>query len=136
MEISIEHVTGAVPVTLMSLQGELDASNFEAVIDKTRDLYQSGCRYLLVDLSGVNFMSSSGLVALHSMALIVRGEQPHDLEAGWSVFHAIEQDQKSGLQKQIKLLHPQPRVVQTLTKSGMDQFFEMFNDRSAAISSF
>lgn len=136
MEILIEHAAGNVPVTIMNLQGELDARNFESLIEKTQALYQSGSRSLLVDMGGINFMSSSGLVALHSMALILRGEQPHNLEGGWSVFHQIEQDQQSGIQKNIKLLNVQPRILQTLAKTGMDNFFEIFTDRAAAVNSF
>jgi serine/threonine-protein kinase RsbW len=136
MEITIEQVAGNLPVTILGLHGELDASNFETVINKVNELYQSGSRYMLVDMSGVNFMSSSGLVALHSMALILRGEQPHDLEGGWSVFDAIDQDRNSGLQKRIKLLNPQPKVNQTLAKTGMDRFFEVHTDRTTAIHSF
>ena len=136
MDMIIELAAGKVPVTVLSLQGELDASNFESVIDKTKELYQSGSRFLLVDMGGVRFMSSSGLVALHSMALILRGEQPYDLQSGWSVFHAIEQDQQSGVQKNIKLLNPQPKIADTLRKTGMDQFFEVHHDRISAINSF
>jgi anti-anti-sigma regulatory factor len=136
MNFNIQHASGNVPVTILGLQGELDASNFEEVIEKTRELYQSGTRSLLVDMSGVNFMSSSGLVALHSMALILRGEKPHDLEAGWSVFHAIEQDTQSGPQKSIKLLNPQLKVVQALVKTGMDRFFELYTDLPTAVNSF
>ena len=136
MEILIEHAAGNVPVTIMNLQGELDARNFESLIEKTQTLYQTGSRALLVDMSGINFMSSSGLVALHSMALILRGEQPHNLEGGWSVFHKIEQDQQSGIQKNIKLLNVQPRILQTLAKTGMDSFFEIFTDRVTAVNSF
>ena len=136
MEMSIEYAVGKVPITVLGLQGELDASNFEAVIDKTKELFQSGSHHLLVDMEGVRFMSSSGLVALHSMALILRGEKPHDLEAGWNVFHAIEEDSQSGMQKNIKLLNPQPKVVQTLQKTGMDKFFEIHTDREEAIKSF
>ena len=89
MEINIEQVEGKVAVTILELHGNLDASNFEEVIDKARSVYESGARDLLIDLGDVDFMSSSGIVALHSIALLMRGEQPHDLESGWEVFHAI-----------------------------------------------
>jgi anti-anti-sigma factor len=136
MEINIEQVEGKVAVTILELHGNLDASNFEEVIDKARSVYESGARDLLIDLGDVDFMSSSGIVALHSIALLMRGEQPHDLESGWEVFHAIGRDSDSGLQEHVKILNPQPKVALTFEKTGMDNFFEIYTDRQTAIDSF
>lgn len=136
MEINVETSQGETPVTILSLQGELDASNFEAVIAKVQELYNSGTRRLLLDLSGLQFMSSSGLVALHSIILLMRGEQPHDMETGWNVFHAIDQGRERQPMTQVKLLNPQPKITSTLQKTGMDHFFEIFTDRKAALESY
>lgn len=136
MEITIETVQGKSPVTILALMGELDASNFEGLIEQAKAQYAAGSRNFLVDMGGLTFMSSSGLVALHSLALIARGDQPHNLEGGWSVFHAMDQDKDSGIQQHVKLLNPQPRVLGTLKKTGMDRFFEVFSERQAAIASF
>ena len=38
LETTIERVEGPVPTTILALDGELDASNFEAVIDTVRTL--------------------------------------------------------------------------------------------------
>jgi anti-anti-sigma factor len=135
MKMTVEHVHGTAPTSILSLEGDLDASNYQDVVARVRQLYDLGFRNLLVDLSSVSFMSSSGIVALHSMVLIMRGENAHHSEAGWNAFHAIEQDQ-SGLQRHIKLLNPQPRVLQTLQKTGLDAFFEIFTERRAALTSF
>ena len=136
MKISIEPKQGNVPVTLMILQGNLDASNFEEVIEKAKEIHASGSQYLLLDMSEVGFMSSSGLVALHSMALLMRGDQPPDLEAGWNTLHTMQQEQGSGLQKNLKLLNPQPKISLTLKKTGMDAFFEAFDNLENALYSF
>jgi anti-anti-sigma factor len=136
MEIAVEHVHGRIPTSILTLQGDLDGSNYQDVVAKAQELYRQGFRNLLIDLSGVNFMSSSGIVALHSMALLMRGKAAHDPEAGWNVFHAIEQDRQSGQQEHIKLLNPQPKVAQTLQKTGMDAFFQIFTDRPTALASF
>ncbi len=136
MEINVETSQGETPVTILSLQGELDASNFETVIAKVQELYDSGTRRLLLDLSGLQFMSSSGLVALHSIILLMRGEQPHEMETGWNVFHAIDQDRERQPTTQVKLLNPQPKITSTLQKTGMSHFFEIFTDRKAALESY
>jgi anti-anti-sigma regulatory factor len=136
MEMNVETIQGNTPVTILSLQGDLDASNSEAVIAKVQGLFASGTRRLLLDLSGLQFMSSSGLVALHSINLLMRGEQPHDLESGWDAFHAIDQDRERGLKPQVKVLNPRPKIASTLQKTGMDRFFEIFTDRKAALESY
>lgn len=136
MEMEAESTQGKVPVTILALRGELDASNFEALIAKAKQLYEAGTRHLLLDLSGLIFMSSSGLVALHSIILLMRGEKPTDPELRWSAFRAIERDFDSGQQSYVKIVNPQPKVLNSLQKTGMDHFFEIFSDRQTALDSF
>lgn len=138
MNISVEQMGTAVPVTVMSLQGELDASCYLDVIERAKSLYQAGTRNLLLDLGEMPFMASSGLVSLHSVALIMRGEQPPDPNAGWGAFHAIasELERAAGHEAHCKLLNPQPRVVKTLATTGFDKILAVFTDRQAALESF
>ena len=133
----IKHqVKGESPITIISLQGDFDASNFQQIIDKGKEIYDSGTRCLLFDMSDIRFMSSAGLVALHSIALIFQGKQPSDPEYGWEAIHSIDRDQESRTQKHVKLINPQPRVIHTLEISGMKEFFEIFDDENTAIASF
>jgi anti-anti-sigma regulatory factor len=138
MNIMVENVVAGVPVTVLRLEGELDASNYRQLINKTDSLYRDGTRHLLVDLSELAFLSSSGLVALHSIALTLRGEKPPDPEAGWDVFHAISHDieTQSGPQANIKLVSPQPRVARTLDVSGFSRVLPVYADRETALASF
>jgi anti-anti-sigma regulatory factor len=138
MQISMERLSNDPPVTLIRLQGDLDASSYRQVIAAGQTLYNSGGRYLLLDLSEVEFMSSSGLVALHSIALIFRGEKTPDLEQGWSAMHAVADyvEGTSVTEKYFKLLNPTTRVMQTLEKTGFNQTFEIFTDREQALASF
>ena len=106
MKTTVDRVEGRVPVTILRLDGDLDASNFEMVIDEGRRLYKEGARDLLLDLRSVPFMGSSGLVALHSLALIFNGKEPPDPESGWAAHHAFSQAVDSGLQPHIKILLP------------------------------
>ncbi len=88
LETTVEQVEARVPLTVIALVGELDASNFEALIQTAREQYDGGARNLLLDLTDLTFMASSGLVALHSIVRIMHGEAPPDPEAGWSALHA------------------------------------------------
>ena len=87
MQTTIEQVEGAVPITILALDGELDASNYQ-VIDTVRRLYDEGTRQLIIDLAGLRFMASSGLVALHSIVQIMHGEEPLDPRGGWGALTA------------------------------------------------
>jgi len=136
MDMIIEKVQGRVPVTILGLQGDLDASNYQEVIEKTKYIFSTGGRDLLLDLSQLKFLSSSGIVALHSIALIMRGEKPHDLESGWNTLHAIREDEDSGTQKHVKILNPTLKIQETLRKTGMDTFFGIFYSMDAALTSF
>ena len=136
MHLTVDQAQGRVPVTILGIHGTLDASNYEDVIAQAKGFYDAGTRYLLVDMSDMTFMSSSGLVALHSIVLLMRGEQLPDPEMGWQAFHSIGHDRDTGVQEHVKLLNPQPKVKQTLQMTGMDEFFEIHTDLQAAIASF
>ena len=136
MQITVDQIQSRVPVAILAIHGDLDASNYEQVIAKARELYAGGARYLLLDLSDMPFMGSSGVVALHSVALLMRGETPPDPESGWQAFHSIDHARAGGVQQLVKLLGPQPKVSRTLQMTSMSDFFEIHTDKQAAIASF
>ena len=136
MIITVEQPVTGRPVTLFRLQGDLDGSNYLDLIGKAKDAYQDGAKHLLLDLSEVPYMSSAGLVALHSAVQLLRGNQPPDPTAGWSTLKSIALEQSTSAQQLVKLLNPQPRVTRTLEMSGMNIFFEIYTDEAAALASF
>ena len=129
-----EEVAGRVPITVLALDGELDASNFERLIVEVSGLYDRGT----LDLSGLTFMASSGLVALHSIVRILHGERPDDLESGWDVLHHLGHDAATGdeMQREVQLAAPPPAVARVLQRTGMDRLFVIHEGRDAAIAAF
>ena len=125
-----------VPVTILVLHGALDASNYEEMIVRADQLYREGTRRILVDMSDLNYMSSSGLVALHHMVLTLAGRSAPDPDSGWDAYRAIDKDRQAGLQPYVKLLKPQPIVARSLHITGMDTFFEIHTDLGTALASF
>lgn len=138
LNVTVDQVEGTVPVSVIRLQGELDASNYESLIAQTQELYAAGTRDLLLDLEQLEFISSAGLVGLHRMALIMRGETLAEAEEGWGAFHAAsyEMDSASSPEKHYKLLKPQPLVRKVLDTSGFSKVMPIFEDEAAAIGSF
>src|SRR6267142_384003 len=56
MTIDVERLDGNPPLTCVALAGELDASNYEQVIDVVKNAYADGARGLVLDLEGLTFM--------------------------------------------------------------------------------
>lgn len=136
MDMKSSVVPGKPATIILDLDGELDASNYLDVIERVHQLYSDGARQLVIDLSDLSFLSSSGLVALHSAALVMRGEEPPGPELGWSAFHAIATDVEQGFETCCKLVNPQGRVRKTLEMTGFNAFLEVFDDTDAAVRSF
>ena len=130
-------VTGRVPITLLNLDGELDASNFEGLIEEVRGLYDSGTRNLLIDLSELTFLASSGLIALASIVRLLHGEPPPDPESGWDALHSIGLDVSNGTtQEEVQLCGPQAGVARVLSRTGLDRLFRIHPDRETAVAAF
>lgn len=134
MNITISQEQGKAPVTVIHIEGKLDGSNYKDLVAKGQELTQSGTQNILIDLTGVDFMSSAGMVALHSIAKLLKGQTLSN-EEGWSLLHSIDRE-RSGQQKQLKLLNPQPKVARSLELAGFNQLFETHTDLAQAIASF
>ncbi len=136
MEITVSKQQGRVLVTILQPHGDVDASNYAELISKARELFDSGATDFLIDLSDVPFMSSAGLVALHSIAVFLRGEKPVDPQSGWATLKSMDRSRESGMRTHIKILQPQAMVNETLDKAGFTQFFQIFDNLKEAVDSF
>jgi anti-anti-sigma factor len=133
MTKDVEHLGGIPAESVVALDGELDASNYEKVIDIVRDAYTRGSRGLVLDLSKLSFMASSGLFALHSALRIMRGETPPDPEAGWGALHEMSQDHE-GAAANVRLAAPQEAIARVLDRTGMASLFPVDADRASAVA--
>ena len=101
-------------VTILTVTGDLVIGDAETNFKKTiTRLLEEGRVNLLVDLSAVGFLDSSGLGAL---------------------VRALTNSQKEG--GQTKLLHAGPQVRKLLQMTKLDSVFEIHEDMEAAVSSF
>jgi anti-anti-sigma regulatory factor len=87
-------------------------------------------------MSELSFLSSAGLIALHTMVQLLRSAPSPDPESGWQAFHALGHDRDRGLQPHVKLLSPRPKIRELLQMVGIDTFFEIYNDLEIAVASF
>lgn len=136
MDILVSKEQRNVPVTIVRIEGKLDGQSYQELIRKARELYEVGARDLLLDLGALTYISSAGIVALHTIALLMRGEALPDLEQGWATVKSVDRTRQAGIQKHVKLLDVRPEVNSVLDMVGLKTFFESFTDREAALGSF
>ena len=133
MTIDVEHLGGTPAVSVVALDGELDASNYEQVIEIVRDAYARGARGLVIDMSKLSFMASSGLFALHSALRIMRGETPPDPEMGWGALHEVAHDHDAA-GANVRLAAPQESIARVLERTGMTGLFGVDASRADAVA--
>ncbi len=136
MEITTSQEQGRVTVSVIHISGHLDSQTYQGLIAKAREVVEGGTTNILLDLSDLVYISSAGLVSLHTIALMTRGESLPNVEQGWSSLKSMDSTRDGGLQKHLKLLNPRPEVTSVLDMVGFSAFFEIFTDRQKAIDSF
>ena len=135
MEINVSKEQGKVPVSVIHIKGDLDASSYLDLVEAAQKLYEAGTQNLLLDLTNLEFISSAGLASLHIVTKMFRGEKT-DMEDGWGTYKEIDRERESGMKKNVKLFNPSPDVDNVLNTVGFKQFFEIYTDLDEAVQSF
>lgn len=136
MNISVSQAKGRVPVTVIKLDGQLDGQTYQDLIGKAKEVHAGGGRDLLIDMTDLTYISSAGLVALHSVALLTKGEDLPDTDQGWSALRSMSRTSGSTVQEHIKLLNPREEIKNVLDMVGFGNVFEIFTDLDTAVKSF
>lgn len=134
MEIKVSTENGRVPVTLMHIDGNLDAASYKAFEAKAEELIKGGARHILVDLAHSPFVSSAGFRAIHQIFKDLNAAHP---DSGLS-----EEDIKQGISAgsykspYLKLVNLSADTKAVFTTTGFDMYLEIYEDVKAAIASF
>jgi len=134
MELKVEKLKFF--ITVISVSGRVDGSNYRELIDLAEEQFAEGTEKMVLELGACEFMSSAGMVALHSIALLARGEKPADTDQGWRAIGAVSMDKDSGIQENFVLANLQPQIHATLEKTGLLEYFKFFDDRQQAVEFF
>lgn len=134
MDIKVSVENGSVPVTVMHIDGNIDASTYEAFQAKADELIAGGARYLLIDLEHAPFVSSSGLRALHQIFNHLRSLDSDSAISEEEVRRGISAGTYKSPHLKLTNLSKESRV--SLDLSGFDMFIDIFDDREAALASF
>ncbi len=111
---------GNVPVTVLRVEGDIDASTHTILQEKGSEVIAAGASNILLDLSDVHYMGSAGFRAIHAITNMLDNSE----SAGMS---------KS---KHLKLFNPSDEVSRVIKTLGFDSFLEIHRDRDEAVNSF
>lgn len=134
MEIKVSTENGRVPVTVVHVDGNIDASTSDVFKAKADELIKGGARHILVDLSHVPFVSSAGLRAFHGIFNTLRSLHP---DANLSD-DAVKKGISAGTYKSphLKLLNLSKETKTAFQLSGFDMYIETYTDMKTAVASF
>lgn len=118
LRIAVSEEKGNVPVTILQLTGDLDGRTYNDLETKAGEVISAGASNILFDLSGVGFMGSAGLRALHAVSNRIKTAGPN------------------GSAGKMMLLKPSDAVSRVMKTLGFDQHFSIHSDLDEALKSF
>jgi anti-anti-sigma regulatory factor len=132
MDIQVSQAESRVPVAILKITGELNADTAGQLDAEARKTIDAGTHNLLLDLSGVPYISSYGIRTLSEIFNWLRQGTPGEDDA------ALDKGLRDGTFKSghLKLLNPTPQVRRVLSLAGVDMFLETFDNLDAALASF
>ncbi|HJS18543.1 MAG TPA: STAS domain-containing protein [Anaerolineales bacterium] len=128
LTIDLTQTEGDVPVTILRLSGHLHGETEGQLLERARQAYEEGSKYLLLDLSGVDVLTSAGLRAIHNIFNLLTPKS--DVEI---IHQHREEPYKSPY---FKMVCPNPHIYYVLNIAGFLQNILIYNDMDQAIHSF
>lgn len=124
--------TARVPVTVVHISGNIDSSNFQSFQAYVDDLVAKGARYMLLELKGVERISSAGLRVIHNLFNKLR-ELHKDVNDD-----ELRKRMSAGAYKSpyLKVAGLSTGAGETFRLGGFDIYIEVFEDEAGAIASF
>ncbi len=118
LKISSEELQADVPVTVFHLRGWLDAQSEDLLLESSRIAHDGGARYLLIDMSELDTLTSAGMRALQKVYQIFTPKEDR-----FKVAH-------------LKLCNAPPQIYNVLGVTGFLQNMPMYESLDAALESF
>ena len=120
LNIMVGEAQGNVPVTILRLEGDIDAATQKILQDKATEVVGGGATHILLDMSGVNYMGSAGFRAIHALTNMLSSEESSTLSKS----------------PHLKLLNPTDAVARVIKTLGFDVYLDIYQDRDEAVNSF
>lgn len=132
MEISISHPESEVPVTIIRVEGEFDAYTADQVQKQAEVEIDQGAENLLLDMSGIPFMSSAGVRVIYALFNALHPRQSSEQEIARSKMMR----EGTYTAPHLKLLKPNKQVLNVMRMVGIDRYIEIFEDEEQAVAAF
>ncbi len=115
---STEQVQAQVPITVFHLRGWLDAQSENDFVKWANEAYENGARYLLIDMSELDTLTSAGMRAIQK---VYKQYTPEDNDKEYP---------------RLKLASAPPPVYHALKMAGFLISIPMYESVQSAIDSF
>ncbi len=116
--ISSEQIQADVPVTVFHIYGWLDSQGEEELLAAARIAYDEGARYLLIDMHGLETLTTAGMRALQKV---------------YKIFTPKEEQSKVA---RFKLCNAPPQIYNVLGITGFLETIHMYESIETAQQSF
>lgn len=126
--VNVEKVESETPVVILHLSGHLHGDTEDQLMNQVRRLRQEGSKHLLLDLSGVDILTSAGLRAIHNIFNLYTPKRDEAI-----INEHMDEPYKSPY---FKLVCPNPNIYYVLNIAGFLQNIPIYNDIDEAIHSF
>jgi anti-anti-sigma factor len=118
LKITSEQVQAAVPVTVLQVRGWLDAQSEEQLLAVARTAFEEGARYILIDMSELDTITSAGIRSLQKI---------------YQMFTPKEDRLRIA---HLKLCNAPPQIYNVLGITGFLHNIPMYESLQAALDSF
>jgi len=118
LKITSEQMQADVSVTVFRIRGWLDAQSEEQLLEAARTAYDDGARYLLIDMSDLDTITSAGIRALQKLYQMFTPKEDR-----FKIAH-------------LKLCNAPPQIYNVLGITGFLQNIPMYENLDDAIASF
>lgn len=134
MELHVTTYHGRVVLSVLRLNGRLDATTYTTLIDTGKRLFGDGARKIVLDLAGLSYISSAGFMALQAVAALLADGTVPDPDAGWEALHRHADEAAETSSPHLKLLNPQPQVLKTLERVKFTTLFDIYTSLDEALA--
>lgn len=118
LKITSEQVQAAVPVIVLRVRGWLDAQSEEQLLAVARTAYEEGGRFILIDMSELDTITSAGIRSLQKIYQMYTPKEDR-----FKIAH-------------LKLCNAPPQIYNVLGITGFLHNIPMYESLESALESF
>ena len=118
LQISTSREDGEKSVTVLRLNGSLDANTQSDLEGKAKEAIDSGAQFILLEMSEVDYLGSAGMRAIHAITNLLSPEDPSLRSAS------------------LKIVNPSPAAAKVFKTLGFDSFIDIHDSIDEAVAAF